>query len=222
MTNTEFFSNFYVIEDPSSKKNFRGGIVNNIGQFGRLLRTEYKIDHLNIAHLEGGSEPSNLFWNQVLDPFCINQRIVDLLKQNNLKGWAIIPASVKNKSGKVVPDNYFVLTVEGRIAPIDYLKTEIILKQMPGGKFPYFKGLYFNPESWDGSDIFMANPDSNEKYTGFVYVTKKFVEIFRKNKVTNIKFVNFNDFEHDTFAVQVGATDEWKKKMDDKIKKACV
>ena len=221
MTDPNFFSNFFVVEDPASKKAFRGHITNDIGDFGRLLRTEHLISHLDIENLEGGNEPGDLFWNRVTEPICVNQKVIDLFKENNLTGWTTIPTTVKSKAGKLILDNYFALTVHGRTDVIDYLKTSIVFKQMPGGKYPYFQGLYFDPKSWDGSDIFMTREDVNGKYTAFIYVTKKFVDTFKKNKITNIKFVNFNDYELDCFIIQNGATKELRKKIDDKIRKAC-
>jgi hypothetical protein len=219
MTHSNFFANFFVVDDPDSKKNFRGQIKNQIDDFVRLLREESNIDHLDIEYLEGASEPSNLFWNMVTEPFCINQATVDILKQSSLSGWSIIPVTVKNKFGAILADNYFAMTVHGRTNPIDYLKRDIVIKQMAGGKFPYFKGLYFDPESWDGSDIFMTKADVDGKKTAFIYVTKKFVDTFKKHKIANISFENFNDFEIDCFAIQVSATDELKKKIEDKINK---
>jgi len=222
MTHADFFSNFFVVKDPASKKNYRGQIVNEFNEFGKLLRAGYNVDHLDIKYLEGSSEPSNLFWNMVTETFCVNKTLVDLLQNANISGWTGISTTVLTKSGNKSIDNYFAVTVNGRANSIDYLRTDIIFEQLPGGQFPFFKGLFFDPESWDGSDIFMTRFDNNRKskYTAFIYVTKKFVDTFKKNKVTNIRFVNFNDYTTDCEIIKSGATELFKRAIDEKVEKA--
>jgi len=220
MTHSDFFSNFFVVEDPVSKKNYRGQLVNEFDDFGNLLRAEYKIDHIVIKYLEGLNEPSNFFWNRVNEPFCVNQSLIDILQEAKITGWTTIPTTVLTHLGNKTIDNYFAVTVTGRTNPLDYLETDVIFKQFPGGKFPHFKGLYFDPKSWDGTDIFMERPDNDGKSSAFIYVTKKFVDAFKKNNVKNIKFVNFNDYETDCGMIKIGATESMKTKIDEKVKKA--
>ncbi len=218
---SDFYSNFYVIDNPCSKKNYSGLITNNDSDFAQILRSEIFYDKLDIDYLEGGSEPSNVFWNQICEPFCVSDTIVSLLNNNNIRGWDKIPARVRNKSGDLLKDNYFALTVNGRIKMIDYLKSDIIIKQMPGGLFPYFKGLYFDPEFWDISDIFMEQYNYVGKATAFVFVTKKIVDIFKKNKITNIRFINFNDYEIPCSNITITAEGLYLQKINEKIKNAC-
>ncbi|HEY6062770.1 MAG TPA: hypothetical protein VIV35_04120 [Chitinophagaceae bacterium] len=221
MTHADFYSNFFVVEDPVSTKNYRGDIINPIDEPGALLRNEYKVNQLDIKYMEGSNEPGSLFWNSVTDPFCISGTFVDILHRNNITGWSTIPAKVLTKSGSYTIDNFFALTVTGRANAIDYLQTDIVFRLFPGGQFPHFKGLYFDPESWDGSDIFMERPDSDGKSSAFIYVTKKFVDTCKKNKVKNIRFVSFNDYLTDCEMIKIGSTEIMKMKIDEKIKKAC-
>lgn len=220
MKHSDFFPNFYVVEDPVSAKNYRGNIINRFETFGALLRNDYLISTLDIKHLEGTNEPGVLFWNGATEPFCISQALVDILQENEITGWSTIPAKVLTKLGNNTIDNYFALTVTGRADSIDYLQTDIVFKQFPGGQFPHFKGLYFVPESWDGSDIFMERSGNNGKPSAFIYATKKFVDTFKKNKIKNISFVNFNDYLTDCEMIKIGATETMKMKIDDMIKKA--
>ena len=125
------------------------------------------------------------------------------------------------KKGNKSNEKYFALIVYGRINPIDYLETEIVFKQFPGGELPHFKGLYFEPESWDGTDIFMARADIDGKSTGFIYVTKYFVDTIKRNKITNIRFINFNDYLTNCGMIKISATESMKNKIDEMIKKSC-
>jgi hypothetical protein len=223
MPNFNFFSNFFVVEDPGVKKSFRGQLVGiPYDEAGKLRRGEAKMEGLHITYLEGTSEPSNLFWNKVGDPFCLNKQVVDLFNQNQITGWTTTPALVSNRLLNKTIDDYFAVSVNGRVGPINFLKSDIVFKQYPGGKFPHFKGLYFEPESWDGSDIFMTKPDQYGRITGFMYVTKRFVDVFRKNNITNIRFINFNDYLIDCGMVKIGAPESLKKEIDAKIKCADV
>ena len=209
-----------MVNDPASKKNFRGEITGKIGDFAQLLRGEFTKKQIDVKHLEGGKEPSQLFWNTVCDPFCVNEEVLRILKENELTGWKAIPATVTDKNKKKWK-NYFAITVTGRTNHIDYMDSVIVFNKMPGGLFPSFKGLYFTPDTWDGSDIFMERADNNGKATAFVYVTKRLVDIFKKHKITNVDFLNFNEFEMDCSSVIIGADDEkYVAMLEKKIAKA--
>ena len=220
MTHTDIFSNFFVVEDPDSTKNYRGQIVNDMDSNLKLLRAEYTPGHLTITHIAGSNEPGSLFWNRVNESFCVNQALVNMFQEKGIKGLTFTPATVLTKSGGKTLDNYFAVSVAGRINAVDYLKTDIVYKQFPGGQFPHFKGLYFDPESWDGSDIFMERPDNEGKQSAFIYVTKKFVDAVIKCKVKNIGFVNFNDYLTDCGMIRIGASDKMKIEIDRKIRMA--
>jgi hypothetical protein len=219
MRDTTYFSDFFVVNDPASKKSFRGKIENDIGDFGQLLRADVRADYLSVRHLEGGREPSPLFWNTVCDPFCVTDDLLNILRANDISGWSTIPVTVVDKNGKTW-DNFSVLTVQGRADAVDYLQSDVVFKQMPGGIFPSFKGLYFKRESWDGSDIFMTRADSYGKQTAFVYATRRLVEVFRKSKIKNISFINFNDYEISCSTITIGANENLKHLLADKIAKA--
>lgn len=218
MRDTSFFSDFFVIEDPSSKKNFRGQISSDIAGY-RLSRSEVIVDKFAIRYLEGAEEPSAIFWNRSNDPFCVSNEVLNILTTNGITGWSSFPVSVEDKNGKAW-DCFSALTIHGRADAINYLESDIVFKQMPGGPSPSFKGLYFTPESWDGSDLFMTRADQFGKTTAFMYATKKLVQVFRKEKTRNIRFVNFNDYELWCPIVLIGANDSYRCQLEDKIAKA--
>jgi len=219
MRDTEFFSNFFVVTDPASKKSFRGQFDNEVGEFGQILRNELEVTRLSVRYLDGGREPGTLFWNTVCDPFCLSNDILDILVSNGITGWSAVPATVTDKNENKWK-NYSALTISGRADAVDYLESDITFNNFPGGLYPYFKGLYFKPDSWDGSDIFMSRADKFGKITTFIYVTSKFVNAFNRAKIKNIRFVNFNDFQVSCETIIIGSTDEYVTKLQDKITKA--
>ena len=46
-------------------------------------------------------------------------------------------------------------------------------------------GFYY----WDGSDLFMSNPEENGNSTMFRFCTDKVVNLFKKEKIKNIEFI---------------------------------
>jgi len=220
MKHLDFFSNFYVMTDPLSKRNFRGNLVNRIGDFAELLRSDIRLDSLDIEYFSGEKEPKEIFWSTLFDPIGVKSNVIDILESNNLLGWTKTPAKVKDKFQKHIDEDFFGLSVYGRVDPLDYLQSDVFMKQMPGGLFPYFKGLRFNPESWDVSDIFMERKHHDGRETAQIFVTKRFVEIFKKHKLKNIKFTNFNEYEipcHNITSIASGAL---QIQLEEKIKKA--
>ena len=71
-------------------------------------------------------------------------------------GWRPLPAVIVATDGSE-RDDYVVLCVEGRSGPIDDALSERVtlpppVPGAPGG--PGLRGLYFEPDTWDGSDVF--------------------------------------------------------------------
>ncbi|MBN1206565.1 MAG: hypothetical protein JXB05_16885 [Myxococcaceae bacterium] len=60
----------------------------------------------------------------------------------------------------------------------------------PGGIFPVWKGLFFDPASWDGSDFFMP-----AQRFGFVFVVEEVKKTFERAKIRNVKFTPLDQFE---------------------------
>jgi hypothetical protein len=60
----------------------------------------------------------------------------------------------------------------------------------PGGRFPVLRGFYFAEESWDGSDLFMET-----RPTGWIFATRRVVDLFRVNKFRNVQFERLDEME---------------------------
>jgi len=81
----------------------------------------------------------------------------------------------------------------------------------PGGIFPAWHGLYFDPESWDGSDFFM----SADGY-GAIFAVEEVTRVFRKAKIKNISFKRLTDITRSRMLVDMAirAQQEEEKKQD--------
>jgi hypothetical protein len=63
-------------------------------------------------------------------------------------------------------------------------------KALPGGVFPWWRGYYFDEESWDGSDIFMPT----ERSLVF-FVVDRVRRALNRAKVRNIDLVALDQME---------------------------
>lgn len=108
--------------------------------------------------------------------------MIAIMSESNLTGWDTYDVEIE---GRVPEDGgvYKGLIVTGRCGPtIPEWSEEVTVETPAGGHRTMQKGLYFDLSQYDGSDFFMA-PER-----GFVFVTERVKEAFRRNKVTNVDF----------------------------------
>lgn len=118
----------------------------------------------------------------------VSVKVIELLKSNNISGWNAIPAIIR----RFEQEKYYVLSVSGKCKHIDYSKSELFFKKpytSTGRAIKAKRGLFFDLESWDGSEIF--SPEESM----FTFVTKEVMQLFKRNKVTNVHFENVTKFE---------------------------
>jgi hypothetical protein len=83
----------------------------------------------------------------------VSQRLLDLLNREGFTGWSSYPVRLYGKDDEP-PPGYAGLAIRGRSGPIDVSRSVAGEKVGPGGSVPIWRGLYFDPATWDGSDIF--------------------------------------------------------------------
>lgn len=129
--------------------------------------------------------------------YLISDKMKSVLEENNFTGWKTFPVNVLNKQGQEIK-SYHGFSVTGRCGKIDYTKSETIEKRLfiNGSLTKYYKGLHIGLDEWDNTDFFLP------KNCFGIIITKQVCEIFKKNKMSNIKFVNLADIETDDFTVQ--------------------
>ncbi len=120
-----------------------------------------------------------------------SERVINLLRENNITGWKATPCKFYNKEGELI-DGYSVLSITGRTGKIDDSKSRIVKKQYAEGA-PFFDaliGLYPDMTQWDGSDMFA--PEG----TAITMVTQKVCDLFVKQKITNVMFRKITEIEN--------------------------
>lgn len=113
---------------------------------------------------------------------------MEILRDIKATGFDRIPCQLLGKSGEKW--SYHYLVARGRCGAIDRTKCRIENRNYPAGAFPVAVGVYFDPGSWDRSDVFMS---SNE--VGWVFVTERIVEAFRVSKVGNVEFTSLDEVQ---------------------------
>ena len=122
----------------------------------------------------------------------VSRRFADLLRTRGYSGWASYPVSLDRIKQVPVENEYEGLAITGRCGPfLEHLSTPIIQAPVaPGGdEMPAFRGLFFEPASWDGRDIFVA-----ENY-GRAICVEAVKCALEDSGMTNIRFVRLTEFE---------------------------
>lgn len=113
----------------------------------------------------------------------VSDRVVQTLRAGAFTGWSTYPVRVFGKDKREIP-GYHGWSVTGRCGPIDRSLSQKIWADptVPGGEASYkWKGLLFDPRTWDGSDIFCP------KGTTFTFVTERVRDALERAKLTNIE-----------------------------------
>ena len=100
-----------------------------------------------------------------------------LLEEHGITGWKSYPAQLFDKKGREIP-GYHGFTITGRCGPRDLSQSERIFRN---GIAEDYKGIVLNPESWDGSDIFI------EEFYWAQVVSPKAAPLFKKQKALYLK-----------------------------------
>ena len=129
----------------------------------------------------GRAKPVDVVWTTWATPMLISERVVQILRDHEFTGWDVFPMPLRDKAGELHPGFYF-LQVHGRCGPRDPSKGEPFQEKYPAGWFPALRGLYFDPDTWDGSDIFLP------ERTAFKVITEPVKRALVRAKVKNVVF----------------------------------
>ena len=213
------FDHLYAVEDPISSRAFRGAFEPTAIAFeisrGELL----SLPTVTIGWMMGGREPSDVIWTGMVAPLIVHQRVLDVLDNVSATGWTTYPVEVRNKDGRLVP-RFFGLAICGRSNPVDVGRSEIVLKQMPGGWIPRFRGKYFEPTSWDGSDLFMERSDAQGSTSSWKFATDRVVRALTKARVRNLVFERLTDVEVDASNYTIGMQHRLPADYGDRLERA--
>jgi hypothetical protein len=115
----------------------------------------------------------------------VSDRFVSVLRQHNFRGWSTYPVTVYTGNGTKL-QGVHGLAITGRCGPVDTSLSSVV--ELPpvvptGQGLKVWRGLYFDPQTWDGSDLFVP---SNTRH---LIVVERVKEALEEAGMTNIEFV---------------------------------
>jgi hypothetical protein len=118
----------------------------------------------------------------------VSPRVIEVLEREGFSGWTTFAVAIDHPE----TENYAGLAVTGRCGPIrDALSERITLPPpVPGGRASEgLRGLCFQPESWDGSDLFTpANMTA-------IFVTALVKQALEAARISNVVFRRLSEIE---------------------------
>jgi hypothetical protein len=190
-TSKEFpgFDKIFRLGESGSSRAFRGDV--DVGtEAVALTRAEMRPAHpVRVEWAMGGAKPEEVIWTTMGTMVVVSDSVVQLLRSHGFTGWSLYEVTVRDKQGQLVP-GYNGLAITGRCGPIDYSRTVVVPRIRPAGIFPVGKGLLFDPDSWDGSDLFM--PAEN---VGFKFMVEDVKKAFERAKIRNVSFTPLDQVE---------------------------
>jgi hypothetical protein len=183
------FDKIFDFGDPMSHRAFRGDVAVETDACG-LTRAEIRSPHpVEIGWAMGQAKPSAVIRTTMGTMIIIADSVVQLLRSHGFTGWSQYEVSVRDKQGQLIP-GYSGLAVTGRCGNIDDSLGTQVPRIYPGGIFPVWKGLLFDPASWDGSDFFMP-----AERVGFVFMVEEVKRALERAKIKNVHFTSLEQFE---------------------------
>lgn len=157
--------------------------------FGLIRAEVHPVHPVVVEWAMGSAEPGQVNWTTHVVPIIIADSVVQVLRAHGFTGWSLYPVAVRNKHKQPVP-GYCGLAVTGRCGNLDHSMSVEVPRIFPAGIFPVWKGLLFDPASWDGSDFFMP-----AQRVGFVFVVEEVKKAFERAKIRNVSFTPLDQFE---------------------------
>jgi hypothetical protein len=150
------FDRLYFVEDPCT----RGALVvdsERIEYPPRLFwGEEQPATPLHFTHAMGG-KPRDVIWTTYGFLYLVSQRVITVLGENRFTGWTTFPAEVCGKGNERI-EGYHGFAVTGRAGEEDLtrrVKVRLPADRGPNSGLEAWLGVYFDPASWDGSDVFI-------------------------------------------------------------------
>jgi hypothetical protein len=156
----------------------------------KIIRGESTINTVIDYYQFMGTKMYDLVGSGYSGLYLLSHKITNLLYESNITGWKNYPVILHDKKGNII-DGYSLFAIIGRCGAIDWSKSEKFQKKfVPHAPFAnMIRGAYFDIDTWDGSDIFLAEG------TLHMFVTRKVRNLLVKNKITNVDLTNITQYE---------------------------
>jgi hypothetical protein len=182
------FELVHCLGEPGDSESFRVNMSVSVEEAFGITRGEIQLNRsISARWTMGGSAPADVIRTTMAIPYIVHDRVVDILGQ--FTGWSTYPVEVYGKLEARV-GGYRGLSINGRCGPIDKTKSQPIMKKFPARMSKAWRGLFFDPSTWDGTDLFM--PHGNN---GWIFVVDEVRRAFERAKVENVTFTALDQIE---------------------------
>jgi hypothetical protein len=172
------FDAIFQIHDPLLDEPYRGRFaVPPAAVESIILGERIPSEPIEIQPGMGGDEPWEVIWAHQVGPVAVADAVLDVLRAGGATGWSTYPVIVFDRKGGIL-SGYSGLAVTGRCGPIDYGRSHLVGADT---LLPDYVGLYFDPDSWDGSDLFFTD-------RGRPFCTASVKEALERAGVRNLAF----------------------------------
>ena len=184
------FSSIYHLTSTGSDRPFHASV--DMADTFSVIRCEITPPKPVSARWHSGSKkPGDIIWTTFAGQLLLSERIVMLLGECGFTGWKTYDVNLAGHDGMSI-SGYYGLAIYGRCGPIDNDQSVKVPKQYPGGVFPVWKGLYFDPKTWDGSDIFVPGDRG-----AWDFILREVKEALEKAKIRNVLLTPLDEVERD-------------------------
>lgn len=154
-----------------------------------LARGEFVPDEPVALEISSGTQAADFIWNSHILAVA-SSRVVDILRRARFTGWKTFPVRIERRQQEI--SGYDGLAITGRAGEIDEVKSRVRWSdpdEQGRRAILGMRGLYFDTAKWDGSDFFIVGQGISAE------VTRRVVERFRHERVTNCRFTPVREVE---------------------------
>jgi hypothetical protein len=136
-----------------------------------------------------GEIPMDQITTALVKVHIFSERVFECFRHNRFTGWSTFPVEITGRHGTSIP-NYRGLAVTGRCGQIDSTRSVRTARppRKQEGDADIMMGLYFDPDSWDGSHIFTPGAK--------IFVVEDVKTALEEIKATNIRFRPLTEMEN--------------------------
>jgi len=135
---------------------------------------------LMLRWTEGRQKPGQVIWPSIA-VLVVRADVIAVLEKHGFSGWSTYPIELHGKDGSLI-NGYCGIVVTGRCGPIDKGQSIPYWHEYPAGLFAEWRGMYFDPATWDGSDFF--TPEGS--FHPWILISEEVAAALRKARISNV------------------------------------
>ena len=175
------FEHLYRVSDSGSTSAFVGRIELPVDQcFAAFIGDLAIRPPVRVRWAMGRCIPQDFIWTTSGLAVVVSEACTQVLRAQDATGWDTYDVELMGRDGERI-SGYKGLVVRGRCGPLQDHRRIPVIKKYPGGMFPAYRGDFFDEDTWDGSDVFVASG------TAVMFVTEKVQKALRRERMTGVQ-----------------------------------